>query len=204
MEKRKIKVFLADDTLIAREGWRAILETEDHIEIVGEADTPHEVPRKIHDLSPDILLMDLKWYGDPAAGWTTIQKIRSMNIRVKIIAITAFEDLIKNARMAGADAAMTKTFTKKQLVKTIEELAYQGDEPSSSHLEPGLETEIDLSEREMDVLKLLSVGKTNREIAEALTISEYTAKNHVKNILSKLGVSNRTEAANKARELNLI
>lgn len=204
MEKKIITVFLADDTLIAREGWRAILETEENIDIIGETDTASEVPRKINELSPDILLMDLKWSGDSEAGWTTIQKVRAMNKEVKIIAITAYEELIKNARKAGADAALTKTFTKKQLLNTIEELAGHGDQPPPSYSPIETDYQEPLSDREMEVLRLLVLGKTNKEMADTLVISENTIKNHVRSILSKLDVSNRTGAADKARKLNLL
>src|SRR5690242_4194017 len=116
MANEKIKVLLADDTLIAREGLKMILATADDIVVIGEASSPHETIRKVLDLKPDVLLMDLKWFGDETAGWTAIREIKTAFPHAKIIAITAYENLIRDARVAGADAAYTKTFTREELL----------------------------------------------------------------------------------------
>lgn len=107
----KIKVLLADDTLIAREGWKKILEMANDIEVVGDAKTATETLRKVKELNPDVLLMDLKWFGDETAGWTTIREIKQ-EYNLRVIAVTAFEGLIHDARLAGADSALLKTFTR--------------------------------------------------------------------------------------------
>lgn len=203
MRKReKIQVLLADDTLIAREGWKRILDPVENINVVGEAETVLEVRKRVAELLPDIVLMDLNWMGDEDAGWTTIQELKTTFPGLKIIAVTAYEHLIKDARRAGADAALTKTFTREQLLSMIEDLA------SSEIKHPILSRTNNyqynkLTRREMDVLRLLAKGKPDKYIAETLGIAESTAKNQVKNILSKLGVRNRTEAANKSRDLGL-
>ena len=86
-----ISVVIADDTLIAREGWKKILETTNDIRVVGEAKTASETLKRVKELTPDVLLMDLKWFGDETAGWTTIREIKEEYQGVKIIAVTAFD-----------------------------------------------------------------------------------------------------------------
>lgn len=197
-----IRVMLADDTLIAIEGWKAILSTSKDIAIVGEAQTIQETKQKVRQLLPDVLLMDLKWQGDKTAGWITIGEIKATHPKIKVIAITAYEDLILDARRAGADAALTKTFTRDELIGLIKELADQQiDPPQTRLMETYTET---LTGREIDVVKLMETGCTDREIAENLGIAVSTAKNHVKNIISKLNAKNRTHAVNLAREKGFI
>jgi DNA-binding NarL/FixJ family response regulator len=201
MANKKIKVLLADDTLIAREGWLRILETADDIEVVGEAVTAQETPRKVAELNPAVLLMDLKWFGDRTAGTTAIREVRKCCPQVKIIAMTVYEELIDDARRAGADAALTKTFTRDGLLGLIRELASRIESFGASLSDFSLLEK--LSNREREVLVLLAKGKKDKEIAEVLSIATTTAKNHVKRILEKLQVRNRTEASNMARELGL-
>lgn len=202
MKTRKIRVVLADDTLIAREGWLRILETAEDIEVVGEAVTAQETSRKVAELAPAILLMDLKWFGDRTAGTTAIREVKKCCPQVKIIAMTVYEELIDDARRAGADAALTKTFTRDGLIGLIRELASREDSFGADLSDLSLLQR--LSNREREVLLLLAKGKKDKEIAEGLSIATTTAKNHVKSILEKLGVRNRTEASNIARELGLL
>lgn len=195
-----IKVFLADDQLIAREGWKRILESSKDIEIIGEAITAHEAPRLVNESQPDILLMDLKWFGDESAGWTAIKDIKRQNKKTKIIAVTAYENLIKDAKNNGADAVLIKNFTRDELISLIRELAKKEES-----LSPTDEYVFDpLSLRELDVLKLAANGARDKQIAEKLHISPATVKNHMKNILEKLNVSNRTEAAKVARDRGIL
>lgn len=201
MNTKQIKVLLADDTLIAREGWKRILETADDVIVVGEATTAHEAPRKVLDLKPDILLMDLKWFGDDTAGWTAIKDIKTSFPATKVVAITAYENLIHDARIAGADAALTKTFTRDDLLGLIHELILR---PDSFQVPEVKQLNDELTSREHEVLLLLAKGYRDKDIAESLGIATTTAKNHVKNILEKLGARNRTEASNIAREMGLI
>jgi DNA-binding NarL/FixJ family response regulator len=197
----KIKVIVADDTLIAREGWKKILETANDIEVVGEAKTAIETKRKVKELDPDILLMDLKWFGDETAGWTAIREIKQ-EYKVKIIAVTAFENLIRDARLAGADSALLKTFTREELLDEIREQASRPDDSPSILMSTPL-NEI-ITERELQVLRLLADGHRDKEIAEILTIAPATSKNHVKSILEKLNAKNRTQAVSLARQMGLL
>ncbi len=198
----EIRVLLADDTLIAREGWKRILETDDAMQVVGEATSAQETPRKVQELDPDVLLIDLKWYGDPTAGWSAIKEIKKANTRVKVIATTAYEELIPDARRAGADAALSKTFTREGLLGLIRELAARQE--GFPTLEPQPTLLNILTPRECEVLRLLAEGRTDREIAEALTIAQSTARGHVRSVFSKLGVTNRIQAAKAARDFGFI
>jgi len=119
MNAKQITVLIADDTPLAREGLRRILETSNDINVVGEVVTAHEVSRKVLDLEPDILLADLKWLGDGTAGWMVIRDAKLAFPSIKIIAITAYEHLIQDARLAGADATLIKTFTRDDLLSLI-------------------------------------------------------------------------------------
>jgi DNA-binding NarL/FixJ family response regulator len=117
--KGKITILVADDQLIAREGLTTILETSEEIKVIGEARTTIEAIEKSGELTPDILLMDLKWFGDDNAGWTAISEIKRKHLKTKIIALTAYGKLIRGAKLAGADAALLKTFTRDELLNEI-------------------------------------------------------------------------------------
>jgi len=201
---QRIRVLLADDSLIAHEGWKGILEPEADIEIAGYASTPPETLNKLKELDPDIVLMDLKWGTDRTAGWTTIREMRKVSHHVKIIAITAYDDLIADARQSGADTALSKEFTRDQLLNTIREL-YKGKGQFDLRptREPG-DRLIALTPREVEVLRLVAEGFKSAEIAEKLVITESTAKNHVRSILDKLEAKNRTHAVKIARERGII
>lgn len=203
MTDTKIRVFLADDKLLSREGLNRILETAEYIEIVGEASDPLETIRKVIELKPDILLMDLLWHGDQTAGWSAIKEIKLEVPSVKVIAITAYENLIRDARRAGADAALTKTFGYDELFNMINELASRKESFSLPLSDAPIVFE-ELTSRELEVLKLMAQGHSNVEIGKSLNIAESTTKNHVKKILSKLGANNRTHAVSLAREQGLL
>jgi DNA-binding NarL/FixJ family response regulator len=202
MEKKPVRVILADDTLIAREGWKIILSTSKDIQVIGEAENIPDVVKKVRELSPDVLLMDLRWFGDETAGWSTIRTIKSSQPQIRVIAITAYENLIKDARRAGADAALTKTFSRDELLEQIREvMAQKANLPKDPT--DAWENEA-LTPREMEALELVKQGYKDKEIAENLNIAESTAKNHVKSIIAKLGAKNRTHAVSLARERGII
>jgi CheY-like chemotaxis protein len=118
-----IRVLLADDTLIAREGWRKILATESDITVVGEATLAQQTAHQVRALRPDVVLLDLIWWDDRSAGLAAIQQIRQQGLPVKIIAVTVEHDLARDARQAGADAVLPKGFTRDDLVNLIRTLA---------------------------------------------------------------------------------
>lgn len=199
----KIKVLLADDTLIAREGWKRILETAGDMEVVAEAKTASETERLVREFKPDVLLMDLQWFGDDDAGWVSIIEIKKRH-KVRVIAVTAYENLIKAARRAGADSALLKTFSRDELLNEIRE---QYARPAKTlEVSPFLQQQVVniLTDREMQVLQLLGDGHSDKEIAKMLTIALATAKNHVKKIIEKLEAKNRTHAVSIAREMGIL
>lgn len=201
-----IKVVIADDTDIAREGLTRILAAESDMEIVGEGATLHETIRKVHELRPDILILDLLWFDDERAGIEAIRRLTKEVPETKIIAITIYPHLIEQARAAGALAALTKEVPKRRLIEEIRSIHALPPSPlpAPQVTSPPVPLLGELTDREREVLTLLAVGKTDREIAKALGIAESTAKNHVGNILDKLDVPNRAAAVAAAYELNLI
>lgn len=114
-----IGILLADDTLIAREGWRRILETTDGVCVLGEALVIEEVHSRTQQLRPDVVLLDLKWHHDRRAGLTAIRRLKRENPDTKLIAISAYEELLAEARRAGADGALPKSFSRAELLATV-------------------------------------------------------------------------------------
>ena len=203
MEKKYIRVLVADDHEIARRGLRDMFETADDILLVGETDSVHSVPRLILQFSPDVLLIDLKWDDYEAAGWMKIIEIRRENPRLKIIAITAHPNLAPDAWNAGADQVVTKSLRREELLELIRTVSLRNaafhpdDSASREHPEQ-------LSNREMEVLHLIDKGLSDKEISKALNIKVNTTKNHVKNIRQKLSAQNRRKACIIAREQGII
>jgi DNA-binding NarL/FixJ family response regulator len=186
-----ITVLLADDTLIAREGWKKILMTEPDIDVVGEVIVAQEALHKVRELQPDVLLMDLKWFDDENAGVSAIAQIKREAPDTKVVAITAYTDLVPGARKAGAEAVLPKGFSKAELIDTIRAVQQLADFPLVSEPPPLAEP---LSAREQEVLGLMARGMTDREIAGQLYISTSTAKNHSRSVMGKLGALNRAQA----------
>lgn len=200
MTKKRIKVLLADDDKIYREGLRRILETADDITVVAEAESAHETQRLTLEFAPEILIMDLKWGPDETAGWAAIKEIKTSSPRTRILAITAYEKLVTDARTAGADAAIEKaTFSAEILLRLIQELAHRIESfPNLAQKSTSVDR---LTDRERQVLLLLGKGMPDKEIGEILGISTNTASNHVRKILSKLAARSRTEAVALAQKL---
>ena len=201
-----IKILIADDTDIAREGLQRILAAEDDMEIVGECATLHETIRKVHELHPNILILDLKWFSDESAGVEAIRRLRLEMPETKVVAITVYPHLIPQARAAGAMAALNKEVPKAQLIEEIRSV-YTVSRPVPSTLPtvtpPSTSVE-QLTKRELEVLGLMAGGKTDREIADVLSVAESTAKNHVSSILGKLNVTNKAGAVAIGYQLGLI
>ena len=175
-----------------------ILGRDARIEIVGEGSTISETIQKVHELRPDILLLDLHWFGDDAAGIGAIERLRSEVPDTKIIAISVYPNLIEPARNAGAMAALNKEVPMKQLIEEICSVHALSPPPSPPPLTEAL------TKRELQVLALMAEGKTDKEIAQSLSIAESTAKNHVGNIMSKLNAPNRTGAVSIGYQRGLV
>lgn len=202
MERKKIRVLIAEDTEIGRKGLRGMFETAEDIVLVGETDSVYSVPRLIKELSPDILLLDLKWYDDETVGWIKIREIKREMPEIKIIAITAYPNLMSEAWKSGADQVVTKNLKLDELLELIRTVFLK----KSIVLNEMSPKEIydTISRRELEVLILLDKGLSDKEISQALNIEVNTAKNHVKSILQKLNCENRRKASAKAKELGII
>jgi len=205
----KIKVLIADDHLIAREGALSMLSGSSLIEVIGEAEDGTEAARKAEELMPDVILMDLKMPG--LDGVLATQEIITINPNVKILVLTVSEDkqdLVKAVK-AGARGYLLKDVKKSDLIKAIEAV-YKGESIINPAMAADLLEEFrnlsqeaenkhtsiasKLTGKEQEVLKLLAEGLDNKEIAKSLFVSESTVKKHVSNILSKLQLENRIQA----------
>jgi NarL family two-component system response regulator LiaR len=200
-----IRVLIADDHAILRKGIRALLGTEPDIEVVGETADGLETVAQAKTLHPDVILMDLVM--PKMDGIEATRQITAEQPGVRILVLTSFaaDDKVFPAIKAGALGYILKDSGPAELVQGIHQV-YQG-QPS---LEPSIALKMlqelsyppqrpptpePLSEREMEVLRLLAQGKSNREIAEQLVITELTVRTHVSNILGKLHLASRTQAA---------
>jgi two-component system, NarL family, response regulator LiaR len=199
----KIKVVVVDDHDMVRKGIISYLLTESNIEVVGEASNGNEGVQLVKKVTPDIVLMDLLM--ENGNGIMATKEILSFQPNCKVIIITSYYDdqQVFPALEAGAFSYLLKTASANEIVQAIYK-AVQGE----TIIEPKVANKMlnrfrtserkphdDLTERELDVLKCLGEGMTNQEISEELFIGVKTVKTHVSNILSKLSVSDRTQAA---------
>jgi len=210
-ESKPIRVMLVDDHQMVRNGLKTFLLVHDDLELVGEASNGEQALTTFERVHPDVILMDLKM--PRMDGVEATQALLKRDPGVRIIALTSFkdEDLIRKALEAGAMGYLLKDVDVDELAEAIR-AAYRGEPtlaPEAAWVlfkatRRGPELGDDLTERERDVLALLVEGLTNPEIADRLYISDSTVKTHVSNILSKLGVSTRTEAASLALQRGLL
>jgi len=200
-----IRILVVDDHHIVREGLRALIETEPGMELVGEARDGHEAVLKARSIKPDVILMDLVMPG--VDGLEAISQIKRENEKVQILVLTSYSEDAKvfSAIKMGAMGYLLKDSLPEELLRSIREV-YHGQPSLHPSIARKLMTELNrpsetpsvgepLTEREEDVLKLLALGMSNQEIADKLVISERTVRTHVSNILMKLHLANRTQAA---------
>jgi NarL family two-component system response regulator LiaR len=196
-----IRILIADDHAVVRQGLQMFLGLDPELEVVGEAADGAETIQQTKALMPDVVLMDLKMPG--IDGITATREIRRQLPEVEVIALTSvLEDkAVVEAVRAGAIGYLLKDTQAEELCRAIK-AAYAGQVQLSPMAAERLMRELrapespeKLTERETDVLRLLAKGKANKEIAWELSISETTVKTHVSNILMKLGVPSRTQAA---------
>jgi len=204
--KDKIKVLLVDDHAIVRQGLRTFLELQDDIEVVGEAQNGLEAVELTRQREPDVVLMDLVM--PEMDGIEATRQVCALRPSTKVIALTSFagDDNVFPAIKAGAAGYQLKDVSPPALVEAIR-AAHRGETLLHPEIAKKLMAEVatreektepdpdELTQRELDVLRLIAQGLSNQEIAQALTISEKTVKTHVSNILSKLRVDDRTQAA---------
>jgi two-component system, NarL family, response regulator LiaR len=205
-----IRILLVDDHSVVRQGLRMFLELDPEIEVIGEASNGAEALELLARQKPDVVVMDILM--PVMDGITAIQAIRRDYPGIEVIALTSvLEDAsVVNAIRAGAIGYLLKDTGAEELRRSIKAAA-NGQVQLSPEAAARLMREIrapespeKLTERETEVLRLLASGKTNKEIALALHVSETTVKSHVSSILSKLGVPSRTQAALYAVRIGLV
>lgn len=204
-EKQPIKVLLVDDHEMVRIGLAAVLSTEEGLEVVGEADSGTEGIRLAREYKPDVVLMDLVM--DGMDGIETTRKLLQIHPECKVIVLTSYLDDEKMYPVleAGAFSYLLKTSRASEITQAIYAAA-RGQSILESQVASKLLNRFrqsreemkpheELTEREMEVLKLIAKGKSNQEVADELFIGVKTVKFHVTHILAKLGVEDRTQAA---------
>jgi DNA-binding NarL/FixJ family response regulator len=211
-----IRVLLCEDQTLMREGLRTILELEPEMEVAGEAADGEQAVARARALAPDVVLMDVEM--PRLDGISATRRILAERPTQRIILLTTFDydDYVLEGVRAGAMGYLLKSAPAEELMSTLRRV-HAGEQ----FIQPGLALRLlrelggrertgapagaeALSERELEVLRLLGDGASNREIAEALFLAEGTVKNHVSSILGKLQAANRTEAAKLARQRRLI
>ncbi len=205
-----IRIVIADDHSVVRQGLKMFLSLDPELEVVGEASNGAEALQLAGTLAPDVVLMDLLM--PVMDGITAIGKIREQHPDVEVLALTSvLEDAsVVGAVRAGAIGYLLKDTQADELRRAIKAAA-EGQVQLAPQAAARLLREVRmpespeaLTERETEVLKLLAEGQANKEIARSLTIGEKTVKTHVSNILGKLGVQSRTQAALYAVRIGLV
>ncbi len=213
-ERQNIRILIADDHAVVREGLRALIAAEAGMELVGEAADGAEAVEKVRVLKPDVILLDLVM--PRCTGLEAIKQIKADNPQARILVLTSFDDddKVLTAIKSGALGYLLKDSAPQQLLQAIRDV-YHGR--SSLHPLIALKviqelnqpsplppTEAPLTERELETLRLIAQGLTNNEIADRLSISERTVGKHVSNILEKLYLANRTQAVLYALRQGLV
>jgi DNA-binding NarL/FixJ family response regulator len=215
----RIRVMLVDDQKLMREGLRILLELEPDLQVVGEAGDGRAALAAYSDCQPDVVLMDVRMPG--MDGVEATWRLRQRWPEVRVIILTTFDDeeYVFEGLRAGALGYLLKDVSGEDLADAVRKVAAGGAliEPSVARkvlaefarLAPPARAPDEglpdpLSEREREILRCLSQGLSNREVAQRLNLAEGTVKNYVSGILQKLGVRDRTQAAVRARELGVI
>ena len=214
-----IRILLVDDQRLMREGLRVLLALESDLEVIGEADNGEAALNAYEALQPDVVLMDVRMPG--MDGVEATWRLRERWPKARIVILTTFDDdeYVFEALRAGALGYLLKDVSGHDLAQAVRTVAAGGAliEPSvaakvvaefASMAPPARDVDAGLaeplSEREVQILRLLAGGLTNRQIAERLSMAEGTIKNYVTNILGKLGARDRTQAAIRARKVGLL
>lgn len=209
MQKNKIKLFLADDHPVLRDGIRILLGNEAHIEIVGEAGTGKEVLEKLPDSKANVLLLDIDM--PEKRGLDIIKKIATTypEINVLVFSMHDNDQYVRQMLADGAKGYILKSSKKEELIRALETVV-TGGTYLCQHISIKLMTslkinkkvyhypDVPLTKREIDIIKLVAKGLTNKEIGELLTISSKTVATHRKNIMQKLNLHNAAALANYA------
>ena len=217
MSAQTISVCLVDDQTLVRQGIRSLLELSDDIRVAAEAADGAQAIEVIPQAKPDVVLLDMRMPG--MSGLDVLNALAQKNALPPTIILTTFDDdqLVLAGLKAGARGYLLKDVSLEQLVEAVKTVAAGGSLVApvvTQRLLSGLErmqnefTSLDrpdpLTDRETEILRLMAGGYSNKEIANSLGVAEGTVKNHVSNILSKLGVRDRTRAVLKAFELGIV
>ena len=212
-----IRILIVDDHEVVRDGLSVMMERQEDFNVVGEAKNGQEAVERARALRPDVILMDLRM--PEMNGVEAMRQIRSEDDAVKFIVLTTYDtdEYIFDAIEAGAKGYLLKDASREDLFKAVRTVN-QGE----SLIEPGVVSKVldrltqlsrkgaqgsdygSLSERELEVLRLMANGSANKQIAAELSITESTVKTHVANIFQKLEVNHRTEAVTKAMTQGII
>jgi DNA-binding NarL/FixJ family response regulator len=192
----RIRVLIVDDHPLFREGLMALLRDEPDIVLVGEAADGREALERFRTLRPDVTLMDLQLPG--MSGIEAMQLIRREFPEARFVVLTTYsrDAQVMRALQAGAAGYLVKSSLRKELLSTVRAV-YLGEKSISSEVAIELAEHVldeAPSQRELEVLKLIADGTSNREIAVSLGLTESTVKSHVKNVMAKLGANDRTHA----------
>lgn len=208
---RSIRVYLLDDHEIVRQGIRTLLESAGDIEVVGESGSAEDAARRIPALKPDVAVLDGRL--PDGSGIEVCRTVRSVDPSIRALILTSYDDdeALFSAIMAGAAGYVLKEIKSSDLLSAVRQVA-----AGQSLIDPALVTRVldrvrnpvtvapelaELTEQEMRMLEYIAEGLTNRQIGERMFLAEKTVKNYVSNVLSKLGVERRTQAAVIATKL---
>lgn len=205
----KIRVMIVDDHEVVRLGMRAAFELEPDLTVVGEASNGAEALAKMGVLAPQLILMDVRM--EKMDGIEACREIKSQYPDVRILMITSYsdDDAVISSIMAGASGYLLKNVSRAEMLRAIRLVAAGQTLVDANAAKQAMDRiaqtpGYELTEREREVLTLVARGYTNKQIADALYMSEKTARNHVSHILEKLGLSRRSEAAAFAVEHKLV
>jgi two-component system response regulator DevR len=207
MDTMDLRILLVDDHEVVRVGVRALIERQPGMEVIGEAATARDAVALVQQLAPDVVLLDIRLPG--SSGLEACQQIKALQPETRVIILTSFPDdeVLFDAISAGADGYVLKQIGSDDLIRALQRVGH-----GESLLDPTVTDRVfakmrevrqleraqafgDLSAQEMQILARIAEGLTNREIGEALHLSEKTVRNYVSHILNKLSAASRAEAA---------